>query len=212
MPKCAMDYSNTHFYKIICKDVNIKDCYVGHTTNFMKRKHHHKNLCHNPNNRLYNCYKYELIRENGGWDNWKMVLIKTEHCENVMEAERKETEYIQQLNATLNKVKKPFITEEEKKEYDRQYHIRNKEKHNEQSRTNHQKTKERDAENAKNNYQRNQEERKQKSKERYDIKKNKINERMAEKITCECGAGIRRGGIWQHKKSIIHQQYLQSLI
>ena len=49
MPKVAMDYSKTHFYKIVCKDLSIKDCYVGHTTNLMKRKHHHKNLCINPN-------------------------------------------------------------------------------------------------------------------------------------------------------------------
>ena len=77
---------------------------------------------------------------------------------------------------------------------------------------NHHKNKERDAENARNNYQRNQEERKQKSKERYETKKDEINEGKAKKITCECGAVIRCGGVWQHKKSIIHQEYLQSLI
>ena len=31
-----MDYSKTHFYKIVCKDLNIKDCYVGHTIKFQK--------------------------------------------------------------------------------------------------------------------------------------------------------------------------------
>ena len=32
MPSKPMDYSKTRFYKIVCKDLNIKDCYVGHTT------------------------------------------------------------------------------------------------------------------------------------------------------------------------------------
>ena len=37
-----MDYSNTYFYKIVCKDLNVTDCYVGHTLNFTKRKCTHK--------------------------------------------------------------------------------------------------------------------------------------------------------------------------
>ena len=101
MPKFSIDYSKTHIYKIICKYLNMKDCYVRHTTNFLKRKQHHKNLCHNPNNRLYKCYKYELIRENGGWDNRDMVLINTEACENGIGAVKREREYIETLNATL---------------------------------------------------------------------------------------------------------------
>ena len=41
MPRKEIDYSNTHFYKIVCKDLNIKDCYVGHTTNFKNKKYEH---------------------------------------------------------------------------------------------------------------------------------------------------------------------------
>jgi hypothetical protein len=33
MPKVKMDYSNTIIYKIFCKDTNIKEAYIGHTTN-----------------------------------------------------------------------------------------------------------------------------------------------------------------------------------
>ena len=130
MPKVAMDYSKTHFYKIVCKDLSIKDCYVGHTTNLMKRKHHHKNLCINPNNKQYNSFKYQFIRDNGGWDNWEIVLIKTESCENSFEAVRKEREYIEELQASLNKVK-PISSKEEKVEYDRNYYQNNKERYSE---------------------------------------------------------------------------------
>jgi len=38
MPKKEIDYSNTIIYKIVCRDLNIKECYVGHTTNFTKQK------------------------------------------------------------------------------------------------------------------------------------------------------------------------------
>ena len=43
MPKKVMDYSNTHFYKIVCKDLILKDCYVEHTLDFMTRKSTQKN-------------------------------------------------------------------------------------------------------------------------------------------------------------------------
>lgn len=45
MPKVEIDYSNTIFYKIFCKDTTIKDLYVGLTTNFVQRKHAHKQSC-----------------------------------------------------------------------------------------------------------------------------------------------------------------------
>lgn len=112
MPKVATDDSHTHFYKLVCQDLSIKDCYVGHTTNFHKRKHHRKNLCINPKNRLYHSFKYQFILENGGWDNWEMVLINTEPCENSIEAVKREREYLELLEPSLNQVR-PIITREE---------------------------------------------------------------------------------------------------
>ena len=45
MPKVEIDYSNTIIYKITCNDSNVTDKYVGHTTNFVQRKHAHKHNC-----------------------------------------------------------------------------------------------------------------------------------------------------------------------
>ena len=59
---------------------------------------------------------YQFIRENGGFDNSDTRLIKTDFCENVLEARRKEREYIEQLNATLNTVKRPYASKAEKEE------------------------------------------------------------------------------------------------
>jgi len=44
MPK-NVDYSKVVIYKIVYKDLDIKECYVGHTTNFTKRKCTHHKLC-----------------------------------------------------------------------------------------------------------------------------------------------------------------------
>ena len=47
MPKDDIDYSNTIVYKIYCIDKTITDVYIGHTTNFTKRKYQHKTSCGN---------------------------------------------------------------------------------------------------------------------------------------------------------------------
>ena len=122
MPKAPINYQHTHFYKIVCKNLDIKDCYVGHTTNFKNRKQQHKRTCYNENDKAhYNNHLYKFIRNNGGFDNFEMVLIKTECCENALHARQKEREYIEQLNATLNKIK-PILKQDEKEICRRSYY------------------------------------------------------------------------------------------
>ena len=99
MPKNEIDYSNTIIYKIVCKDEKISDLYVGHTTNFIKRKYLHKNACNNLNNKLK---IYNIIRENGGWENWDMIEISRYNCKDHTEAKIKEQEHYDILKATLN--------------------------------------------------------------------------------------------------------------
>ena len=124
MPRVKINYDNTHFYKIVSRDLNIPDFYVGHTTNFSERKSHHKSSCNNQNNKNYNMPIYKFIRENDGWDNFTMILLDTLPCENKLEAEKKERNYIETLNATLNK-HMPFRTNEERIEYKHNWHITN---------------------------------------------------------------------------------------
>ena len=104
MPKIEIDYSNTIIYKITCKDTNITDVYVGHTTNFVQRKHAHKQSCVNMKSHNYKCKVYETIRNNGGWNNWKMEIINFFNCRDHYEARQKEQEYFVLLNATLNSI------------------------------------------------------------------------------------------------------------
>ena len=115
MPKTDIDYSNTIIYKITCKDPEIKDVYVGHTTNFVQRKHAHKQGCNNQKSANYDCKLYNTMRERGGWSNWKMEIINFFNCRDHYEARQKEQEYFISLNANLNSIepmpkpKEPFI-------------------------------------------------------------------------------------------------------
>jgi hypothetical protein len=104
MPKVDIDYSNTIFYKIFCKDPTIKDLYVGMTTNFVQRKHAHKQSCKNENASNYNCKLYNYIRNAGGWESWEMEIIAFHNCNDSHEAHKKEQEYFEMLGATLNSI------------------------------------------------------------------------------------------------------------
>lgn len=124
MPKYTITFNNTIFYKIVCNDLTVKDIYVGHTTNFTKRKQLHKNCCNNENNKNYNLKIYKIIRENGGWNNWSMILIEEMNCENKLEACKIERQFYEELNATMN-TQCPYRDKSEKLQLCREY----KEKH-----------------------------------------------------------------------------------
>ena len=102
MPKVAIDYANTIIYKIVCNDLTITDCYVGHTTNFVQRRREHKSSCMNEKGRQYNWKLYIAIRANGGWLNYSMVEIEKFKCADVNEACAKEREHYEKLNSILN--------------------------------------------------------------------------------------------------------------
>ena len=104
MPKTEIDYSNTIIYKITCIDTSINHVYVGHTTNFVQRKHAHKQGCANEKSSNYNCKLYKTIRANGGWNNWIMEIVAFFKCNDHYEARIKEQEYFTSLNATLNSI------------------------------------------------------------------------------------------------------------
>jgi hypothetical protein len=93
MPKDNIDYSNTIIYKIYCKDENIKELHVGHTTNFSQRKYAHKIACEKDKNLKI----YGVIRENGGWENWDMIEIAKYDCKDSTEARIKEQEHFNLL-------------------------------------------------------------------------------------------------------------------
>ena len=241
MPKKVMDYSNTYFYKTVCKNLSIKDCYVGHTTNFVKRKCTHKNNIEKENGKNYNQYVYRFIRENGGWINFEMVLISNLKCENRLEASMKERTYKEQLKATLNQIN-PIATDEDRLEQAEKYNEWKKE----DRKQNPDKYKERD----KAKYEKFSDKMKENARERYWLKMDEINEARKDKyhnhggkeknsiqckkyreehkeevklmmknwynntkeeIVCECGQKILNHNLPRHITRRKHQAYLNAI-
>tara|TARA_R110000803_G_scaffold185182_1_gene247549 strand:+ start:64 stop:603 length:540 start_codon:yes stop_codon:yes gene_type:complete len=97
-----INYNNTIIYKIYCKDKNIKEVYIGSTTNFTQRKNGHKTKCTNPKDRYHNQYKYKFIRENGGWDNWIMEILEKVNCKDKKEKHFNERKWYDKFTLTLN--------------------------------------------------------------------------------------------------------------
>jgi hypothetical protein len=137
MPKTAMDYSKCCIYNI----ENESLVYVGHTTNFNKRKGEHKSSCMNENVRAFNFKLYQMIRCNGGWDCFKMIEVEKYPCKGKREAEKRENEIMKELRANMNAYKS-FSTEEEKKAYNEEYYKTNKEYYKEYRENNKEKIKE----------------------------------------------------------------------
>lgn len=113
MPKKPMDYSRTIMYKLVCKDLLVTEIYIGHTTDFIKRKCNHKSVCNNQNTINYNLKIYQIIRDNGNWDNWDMIEIEKYPCKDGNEAKARERYWIETFNANLNS----SIPNRSKKEY-----------------------------------------------------------------------------------------------
>ena len=133
-----IDSSNCCIYKIehIEKDDLI---YIGHTTNFTKRKKQHKTSSKSERPRFYNLKLYEMIRKNGGWDMFRMLEVEKFSCSDKREAERRENEVMKELKANMN-MKNSFMTNEEKLEYIKTYNETHKERlkeHDKQYREHH---------------------------------------------------------------------------
>ena len=118
--KHVIDYQNAKIYKICCKDVTVKECYIGSTTNLYKRTSQHKSICNSKNERCagYNFNVYVFIRENGGWANWDLVIIEDFPCNTKHELHTRERFHIENLHDTLNK----HVPSRTQKEYEKEYY------------------------------------------------------------------------------------------
>ena len=85
MPKLPMDYSKTIIYKI----EHVEDdslVYVGHTTKWDRRKCRHKSNCNSEVGTHYHFKVYKMIRDNGGWDMFKMIEVEKYPCSDKRQA------------------------------------------------------------------------------------------------------------------------------
>ena len=205
MPKKPVDYSTTHFYKIVCKDLNNPNMYIGHTTSFKERKSGHRKRCNNPNDKKYNFPVYKFIRDNNGFDNLDMILIETKQLNNQLEALARERELYEELRPSLNGYKTMRNDDDiresakQKCEYKKNDRKENQEKYKEIDR---------------NKYIKHREEAVQRAKVHYETHKDEISTRKREqgkhRVVCECRIECSINWILRHKKTKLHQDYLKS--
>ena len=135
MTKTKIDYSKGLIYKIVCNDLECKDIYVGSTTNFRTRKNAHKTSCNNENSKKYNLKIYQIIRQNGGWENWQMIEVEKYPCNDGNELRARERFKYEELKGNMNscipnRSRKEYYNDnkEKIKEYQKEYIENNKEK------------------------------------------------------------------------------------
>lgn len=109
------DYTNTHIYKLHCLNTDVKEFYIGHTTNPKQRDITHKARS-NEENQKSHMKLYQFIREHGSYDNWFMTIIEQINCSCFEEAVIREQFWIDQLKPTLNEYKAIQTEEDLKKQ------------------------------------------------------------------------------------------------
>lgn len=97
MPRNPINYNNTVFYKIVCKNPAIKDCYVGMTTNLAKRKAQERRNMRDASGNVY-----EFIRANGGANNFDFVVLEEGSFESKNAAHARERYWLEHEGANLN--------------------------------------------------------------------------------------------------------------
>ena len=203
------DYSKIVIYKIQHED-NEELVYVGSTTDFTKRKYSHKERCKINSNKGH-LKIYQMIRDNGGWECFRMVQIKEFPCNNKKETEAEEDKVMLELKANMNSIRasrtqKEYYYDDKEKilERNKKYREKNKEELNKISRQYYENNKDEQKKKHKQYYEDNKEELKNFRIQYYKNNKEKINE----KISCECGCIVTKAGLLNHKKSKKHIKLL----
>lgn len=179
------------FYKIVCLDEDIDLCYVGSTANWKLRHTEHKYNCNNESSKRYNRKIYQTIRENGGWDNFKMIQVGTREQLKKREAEAIEEEYRLELRANMNTIK--CFTTDTKQEQKKKWCEDNKDKVAEYMKLYRQENKDKIALQSRKYYDDNKDE----------ILKNNY-EKGKVKVECECGCVVNQNCLTRHRKTPKH--------
>ena len=188
MPRLPIDYANTIIYKIVCNDLSITECYVGHTTDFVRRKHNHKNRCRNETDKKHNLKVYKTIRDTGGWENYSMLEVEKYPCKSSNEACAKEREWFENLCSNLNTCY-PQRSKAEYYETNREEILIKQRQYNEDNR----------------------EQIVFNSKQRREDNKGKNSIKRSKKFVCECGVESSYDHKSRHLRTIFHNNYLKTL-
>ena len=198
-------YNDYFFYKLVCLTDDIDLSYAGSTTNWRQRKNRHNTAWNNPDDKEYNTKKYQLIRENGGFNNFKMIEIGFRENLTLRQAEAIEEEYRVELRATMNS-RKCSSGCQSKQEYDAKYRQEHHQEKVEYNRKYHSEHREEEREYGSKYYQDHKEERNEYSAKHYQENKDAISEKRKVKHVCSiCGGKYTITHKAQHTKSKKHE-------
>ena len=207
MPKHSIDYQKCLIYKIQHNE-NEELVYVGHTTDFIRRQYSHKKCCNNKNVNGYNYKLYDMIRSNGGWEMFSMVLIHNFPCNSKLEACKEEDKVIREIKANMNTNNAVFYNEK----YNKEYYLKTREQQIERSKLWYEENKDL----SKKYYIENKEHICNIQKDYRDKNKQRINSKYEEvkqnKFSCICGSVYidRPSNHNNHLKSLKHKTYIES--
>ena len=218
MPRKPIDYSKTIIYKIVCKDVNVTECYVGSTTDFRKRKYSHKHNTIKEKSKQYNFKVYRFIRDNGNWDNWDMIMIEKYPCNDELEKNKRERFWIEHFKSELN-CSLPSRTIKEWREgnkeknriYCKEWRDVNKDENVKKKKIYYEKNKDEILKKDKLYYETNRDEIVKKRKLYREKNKDAILKKQKEKYNCDCGSVIRKSDKSRHYKSKKHQDFYYNI-
>ena len=215
-----VDYSKGLIYKLCCKEPVIEDIYIGSTTNFKIRKNQHKTSCCNVNSNKYNMKIYKFIRDNGGFNNWDMIMIEEYSCNNKKQLETRERYWIEQLKSNLNsELPTQTMSEWYSKNKERisiegkEHRKNNKEQISKQRKEYREKQKEKINEQQKEYRKQNINKIRIQDKKSYEKNKKEIEERNKKPIECEfCKCIVRKDFLKRHQKSKKCMKFRECLI
>jgi len=125
MPKLPIDYSKCCIYKI--EHLEDENYYILETLLNLKRENIRTNvvvIIHQI--RLINNKLYQMIRENGGWNNFRMIEVEKYPCADKREAEKIECEVMIELKASMN-TKISYLTDEDRINNQKEYTMKHTE-------------------------------------------------------------------------------------
>ena len=208
------DYSQGKIYAI--KSSQTEKIYIGSTTKTLNDRFlGHKcgyNKWVEDNNNSYTT-SYEIIK----YEDAYIELLEKYPCDDKMELNKKEGEYIRNMEC-INKRIEGRTKKEYMKEYGKEYREQNKEQIKEYGKEYREEHKEQTKEYDKQYYEEHKEQRKEyreqnkenikeKGKEYY--QKNK--EQRQQKIKCVCGKEFRRDNKRRHEKTMTHINYIEEM-
>lgn len=148
------------------------------------------------------------------YNDTEIILIEPYPCKNKEELLEREQYWIDNTENCVNKQNAFGRNKEKVKIKSKKDYVKRHDKILENKKIYREKNKDKIKEKAKiymNNLNMEAKEKQKICKRRYDEKnREKIKKKVGEQIVCECGCSIRRDGLFRHKKSLKHKQFLEN--